>query len=201
LAVGRVGLVCRYDLRIKIAARFAPGLAGGESAGCDRVQTKGRAEVHRQLANSASSKWSKRSTRMKWSRTVDFLRSDGTIALGKQDIPDREIVSRRPGTGPWEDLHMAFVVTEPCVDCKYTDCVVVCPCDCFLEGPRMLYIHPEHCIDCEACVPECPVEAIFYEEDVPSEWRHYIELNAVEAPKWPPITERRIPGQGQVCTG
>jgi len=88
---------------------------------------------------------------------------------------------------------MAFVVTEPCVGCKYTDCVVVCPCDCFREGERMLVIDPDECIDCEACVPECPVEAIFYEENVPDVWRSFIALNREMAAKSPAITERKTP--------
>jgi ferredoxin len=88
---------------------------------------------------------------------------------------------------------MAFVVTEHCLDCKYTDCVVVCPCDCFREGDRMLYIHPEDCIDCEACVPECPVEAIFHEDNLPDAWRDYIAINAERAPHLPEITERKAP--------
>jgi ferredoxin len=88
---------------------------------------------------------------------------------------------------------MSFVVAEPCDGCKYTDCVVVCPCDCFREGERMLYIDPESCIDCEACMPECPVEAIFYENDVPARWRQYVELNARMARVYPPIVERKDP--------
>jgi ferredoxin len=88
---------------------------------------------------------------------------------------------------------MAYVVTEPCFGCKYTDCVVVCPCDSFREGDQMLYIDPEHCIDCDACAPECPVEAIFYEESVPDKWREYIALNAEMAPKCPEIIERKEP--------
>ncbi|MBL8866130.1 MAG: 4Fe-4S binding protein [Planctomycetia bacterium] len=72
---------------------------------------------------------------------------------------------------------MAFVVTEPCAGCKYTDCVVVCPCDCFYADETQLYIDAEHCIDCEACVPECPVEAIYSDQSVPEQWRHYIPLN------------------------
>ncbi len=88
---------------------------------------------------------------------------------------------------------MAFVVTSPCFGCKYTDCVVVCPCDCFHEGERMLYIDPERCIDCDACRSECPVEAIFYEEDVPEEWKGFIGLNAEMALKMPSITERKAP--------
>ncbi len=73
---------------------------------------------------------------------------------------------------------MAHVVAEPCFDCKYTDCVVVCPVDCFYEGAQMLFIHPEECIDCEACVPECPVEAIYSEPNVPAQWSSYIQLNS-----------------------
>ena len=76
---------------------------------------------------------------------------------------------------------MAFVVTEPCVGCKYTDCVTVCPCDCFHEGEQMLYIDPAHCVDCEACAPECPVGSIFHEDSVPPQWRHCVALNALGA--------------------
>ncbi len=72
---------------------------------------------------------------------------------------------------------MAFVITEPCVDCKYTDCVVVCPCDCIYQGESQLYIAPDDCIDCEACVHECPVEAIFSEANVPAKWTSFIDLN------------------------
>jgi ferredoxin len=86
---------------------------------------------------------------------------------------------------------MAFVVTEPCNGCKDTSCVTVCPCDCFHERPEMLYIDPEHCIDCEACVAECPVDAIYHEDDVPEKWLPYIALNAEGAKKFPNITERR----------
>ncbi len=88
---------------------------------------------------------------------------------------------------------MAFVVTQPCDGCKYTDCVTVCPTDCFHEGERMLYIHPDDCVDCEACVPECPVEAIFYEENVPDPWRSYIELNARMSRILPVITQPKPP--------
>src|ERR1700752_3899049 len=86
---------------------------------------------------------------------------------------------------------MAHIVAEPCFDCKYTDCVVVCPVDCFYEGAQMLYIHPEECIDCEACVPECPVEAIFHEDNLPDEWKEFTALNAEECPKCPVITEKK----------
>ena len=73
---------------------------------------------------------------------------------------------------------MAFVVTEPCHGCKYTDCVAVCPMECFHEGEHMLYIDPIECIDCQACTPECPVEAIFQDVDVPAKWNHFIAINA-----------------------
>ncbi len=88
---------------------------------------------------------------------------------------------------------MAHVVCQPCFGCKYTDCVVVCPVESFHEGKRTVYIDPEECIDCEACVPECPVEAIFEESAVPTEWEGFIELNAELAPKCPPITEQQEP--------
>ncbi len=79
---------------------------------------------------------------------------------------------------------MAYVVTDPCVKCKYTNCAAVCPVDAFREGPNFLVIHPDDCIDCDACVPECPVEAIFPDDEVPEKWEHYIELNEQLAEKW-----------------
>ncbi len=88
---------------------------------------------------------------------------------------------------------MAFVVTEPCVKCKFTDCVDACPVDCFHEGENFLVIHPEECIDCGACVPECPVEAIYDEPDVPEKWQHYIALNARLAEDWQVIFESHDP--------
>jgi ferredoxin len=86
---------------------------------------------------------------------------------------------------------MAYVVTESCIKCKYTDCVDVCPVDCFREGPNMLVIDPDECIDCTLCVPECPVEAIFAEDDVPPEQRAFIATNAELAKMWKPIVERK----------
>lgn len=90
---------------------------------------------------------------------------------------------------------MAYVVTEPCVGCKYTDCVVVCPCECFYGDDTQLYIDPADCIDCGACIPECPVEAIFYEGDVPAKWAGYVQLNAdrvaVLKPLGAHVTEKR----------
>lgn len=83
---------------------------------------------------------------------------------------------------------MTFVVTDSCIRCKYTDCVEVCPVDCFREGPNMLVIDPEECIDCNLCVPECPVDAIFAQDDLPQDKQHFIELNARLSRKWPMIT-------------
>ena len=76
---------------------------------------------------------------------------------------------------------MVYVVAEPCVNCRYTDCALVCPVDAFHLDDDMLVIHPETCIDCDACVPECPVEAIFPEDKVPEEWAHFTPMNAEKA--------------------
>jgi len=88
---------------------------------------------------------------------------------------------------------MSYVVTEPCVKCKYTDCVSVCPVDCFHEGPTSLAIDPEVCIDCGACVSECPVSAIVADSDVPPQFLEYIELNAAAAKTWPVISGTKDP--------
>ncbi|MBL8448237.1 MAG: ferredoxin family protein [Zoogloeaceae bacterium] len=88
---------------------------------------------------------------------------------------------------------MTYVVTEACVKCKYTDCVDVCPVDCFHEGPNFLVIDPDECIDCTLCVAECPVEAIYAEDDVPAEQHSFIAINAELARKWPTIVERKDP--------
>jgi ferredoxin len=88
---------------------------------------------------------------------------------------------------------MAYVVTEACIRCKYTDCVSVCPVDCFHEGPNFLVIDPAACIDCAVCVPECPVNAIAAAEDLPPEQRHFIELNARLAAQWPVIAAAQAP--------
>jgi len=86
---------------------------------------------------------------------------------------------------------MTYVVLESCIKCKYTDCVDVCPVDCFREGPNMLVIDPDECIDCTLCVAECPVEAIVADDDVPPDQRGFIELNRELAKLWPLINERR----------
>ena len=86
---------------------------------------------------------------------------------------------------------MAHIVAEPCTDCKFTDCVEVCPVNCFYEADNRLFINPDECIDCRACVPVCPVEAIFAEEDTPDKWKSFIQVNRDEASKFPNITEKK----------
>lgn len=88
---------------------------------------------------------------------------------------------------------MTFVVTEQCIRCKYTDCVEVCPVDCFYEGPNFLVINPDECIDCALCVPECPVNAIYSEDDLPEKFLNYTEINKELAEKWPNLTRRKEP--------
>lgn len=86
---------------------------------------------------------------------------------------------------------MTFVVTESCVKCKYTDCVDVCPVDCFKEGPNFLVIDPDNCIDCAVCVPECPVDAIVAGHEVTDVY--WTELNAQLSKTWPVITKKKDP--------
>jgi len=88
---------------------------------------------------------------------------------------------------------MTYVVVDNCIKCKYTDCVEVCPVDCFHEGPNFLAIDPEECIDCTLCEPECPAEAIFAEDDIPDGQEHFIALNEELAKGWPVITEQKAP--------
>lgn len=88
---------------------------------------------------------------------------------------------------------MTYVVTDNCIKCKYTDCVEVCPVDCFHEGPNFLAIDPEECIDCTLCEPECPAEAIFAEDDLPAGQEVFIELNAELSKVWPVIAEQKDP--------
>ncbi len=84
---------------------------------------------------------------------------------------------------------MTFVVTENCIKCKFTDCVDVCPVDCFHEGPNFLVIDPEECIDCTLCEPECPAEAIFAEDELPENQENFITINADLSATWPVISE------------
>ena len=88
---------------------------------------------------------------------------------------------------------MTFVVTDNCIQCKYTDCVEVCPVDCFYEGPNFLVINPDECIDCALCEPECPANAIFEEDDVPADMKQFIALNDELSREWPNITEQKDP--------
>ena len=88
---------------------------------------------------------------------------------------------------------MTFVVAESCIKCKLTDCVEVCPVDCFYEGPNMLVIHPDECIDCALCEPECPVDAIFSEDELPEDQQDFLQLNQDLADIWPNITEQKDP--------
>ena len=88
---------------------------------------------------------------------------------------------------------MTFVVTENCIKCKYTDCVDVCPVDCFHEGPNMLVIDPDECIDCAVCIPECPVNAIYAEEDLPAGQEAFTALNAELAKIWPTLADKKDP--------
>jgi len=93
---------------------------------------------------------------------------------------------------------MTYIVTEACVDCKYTDCAAVCPVEAFHELPDRLYINPETCIDCDACVPECPVEAIFSDAALPAEFQDWLELNA-EADQYPIISLKKDALLGPSC--
>ena len=86
---------------------------------------------------------------------------------------------------------MTFVVNENCIKCKYTDCVEVCPVDCFHEGPNMLVIDPEECIDCTLCEPECPIDAIVSEDDLSEDEEYLVELNTELSRDWPVITEKK----------
>jgi ferredoxin len=88
---------------------------------------------------------------------------------------------------------MPYVVTQHCVDCKYTDCVAVCPVDAFHEGDRMVYINPDVCVNCDACVPACPVEAIYSEENLPAQFQPYLQLNAEGAAKYPNVNRKKDP--------
>ena len=86
---------------------------------------------------------------------------------------------------------MTFVVGENCINCKHTDCVEVCPVDCFYEGPNFLVIHPDECIDCALCEPECPVEAIFADDELPEDQQQLLDIAAELAESWPNISEKK----------
>ncbi len=88
---------------------------------------------------------------------------------------------------------MAFYVTENCIKCKHTDCVEVCPVDCFYEGSNFLAINPDECIDCALCEPECPIDAICSEDELPEDQQKFIKINSEGAEKWPNITQQKPP--------
>ena len=90
---------------------------------------------------------------------------------------------------------MAFVVTEPCIACKYTDCATVCPMGCFYEGPNFLVINPDECIDCSICVAECPVSAIVEEREISPDQAHFVKINRdlSQDPRWTRITQAKAP--------
>lgn len=90
---------------------------------------------------------------------------------------------------------MTFVVTDSCIQCKYTDCVSVCPMNCFMEGPNFLVINPDECIDCSICVAECPVEAIVGEKEIATDQAHFIQINRELSrnPAWNRITQPKQP--------
>ena len=86
---------------------------------------------------------------------------------------------------------MTYLVNEKCIKCKYTDCVEVCPVDCFYEGENMLVINPDECIDCGVCEPECPVDAIFSEDELPPDQIPFIEINERLSQEWSNISEKK----------
>ena len=88
---------------------------------------------------------------------------------------------------------MTYIVNDKCIKCKYTDCVDVCPVDCFHEGPNFLVIDPDECIDCTLCEPECPAEAIFSEDDLPDEQMEFLQINAELSQVWPVLSEKKDP--------
>jgi ferredoxin len=98
---------------------------------------------------------------------------------------------------------MTHVVCAPCQDCKYTDCVTVCPVDCFYQDNTMLYIDPVECIDCGSCTPECPVQAIFRDHEVPERWIHFLPLNAERSAALKEdnghINRKQEPKRGPAC--
>jgi ferredoxin len=128
----------------------------------------------------------------------------------RSSVAARRLLCGRTSFSRYLDLcakekEMAFVVCEPCRDCKYTDCVVVCPTECFYQDEIQLYIDPLECIDCDSCVPVCPVEAIYQDSGVPTQWSPYVQLNADRVAQLKDsgghITEQQEPLLGPRCQG
>src|SRR5690606_18863873 len=115
------------------------------------------------------------------------------LSLRRRDARSAAGLEWRASQRAHRSTPMPFVVTENCIKCKYTDCVEVCPVDCFHEGPNFLVIDPDECIDCTLCEPECPVNAIYPEDDVPAGQEGFIALNAELSRDWPVITVRKEP--------
>jgi ferredoxin len=124
------------------------------------------------------------------------LREPGALPLAQRPVKSEliAVLTAVPQNNPPLNP-MTHIVTEACIKCKYTDCVDVCPVDCFREGPNFLTIDPDECIDCAVCIPECPVNAIYAEEDAPADQMHMVALNAELArlPTWKSITKRKAP--------
>src|SRR3970040_534108 len=112
----------------------------------------------------------------------------GAPACYRAAVRPRPVLLRKPGTA---DFAMTYVVNENCIKCKYMDCVEVCPVDCFYEGENMLVIHPDECIDCGVCEPECPVDAI--KPDTEPGLEKWLDINAKYSAVWPNITVKREP--------
>ncbi len=93
--------------------------------------------------------------------------------------------------GGGKEARLTYIVNEHCIKCKYMDCVEVCPVDCFYEGENMLVIHPDECIDCGVCEPECPVDAI--KSDTEADLEKWLDINTQDAEVWPNITRKREP--------
>jgi len=131
----------------------------------------------------------------------NFVQSGLTVKLAHSNKGFRVITKPGRGFGKINTIEsaglltftMTHVVTENCIKCKFTDCVDVCPVDCFKEGPNFLVIDPEDCIDCAVCIPECPASAIFAEEDVPADQMSFIALNAELTPSFKTISRSKEP--------
>lgn len=128
-----------------------------------------------------------------WACDCEFNAIDMSPVMCVNHVLIRGTTSHSVRAPEIEVPSMTFVVTEACIKCKLTDCVEVCPVDCFHEGPNFLVIDPDECIDCTLCEPECPVEAIYSEDELPEGQEHYLKLNEELTQDWPVITEMKDP--------